>query len=93
LEKEMQAADLRNDVTRGWSRLLVTWSLFTSLTYIGPIVAILTLVMPAAKLNPLGDTYFELMAAGHDPILYPVYDHDGCDRLDRIGYSSSPVVT
>ncbi len=66
----MQTADLRNDVTRGWSRFLVTWSLFTSLIYIGLITAILTLVMPAAKPNPLGDKYFELMAAGHAPILY-----------------------
>jgi hypothetical protein len=70
LEREMQTADLHNDVTRAWSRFLVPWALFTSLIYICLIVAILTLVMPAAGPNPLGDTYFELMAAGHAPILY-----------------------
>jgi hypothetical protein len=51
---------------------VATWSLLTSLIYVSLIVAILALVMPAAKPNPLGDTYFELMAAGHAPIRYRV---------------------
>jgi hypothetical protein len=70
LEKEMQTADLHNDLTREWSRFMITWLLCTSLIYISLIVAILTLVMPAAEPNPRGDMYFELMAAGHAPILY-----------------------
>ncbi len=66
----MQTAEIHHDVNRDWSRFVATWSLLTSLVYVSLIVAIFTLVMPAAKPNPLGDTYFELMAARHAPILY-----------------------
>jgi hypothetical protein len=66
----MQPTELHNDIDRGWSRFLATWSLLTSFVYVSLVVAVLALVMPAAKPNPLGDTHFELMAAGHAPILY-----------------------
>jgi hypothetical protein len=66
----MQTADLGREVNTGWSRFLAPWSLFTSLVYVSLVVAILTLVMPAARPNPLGDSYFELIAAGRAPILY-----------------------
>jgi hypothetical protein len=71
----MHTADLCNDATRGSSRFLVTWSLFTSLIYIGLIVAILTLVMPAAKPNPLGDTVFRAHGRRARPDPVPAYDH------------------
>src|SRR5687768_11742718 len=67
----MLNTDLQNDIeNKNWLKLVVGWSLFTSFVYVCLIVTILTLVMPASKPNPLGDIYFELIAAGHAPFAY-----------------------
>jgi hypothetical protein len=66
----METANSDRPATRDWSRFLAAWSLLTSLIYVSLITTILAFVMPAARPNPLGDTYFELMAARHAPILY-----------------------
>lgn len=51
-------------------RFLAGWSLFTSATIVCLIVTVLTLVLPASNPNPLGETYFEFMAAAHNPGLH-----------------------
>jgi hypothetical protein len=67
----MQSADLQNETeNRSWVKFLASWSLITSIIIVSLVVTILTLVMPASRPNPLGDTYFELMAAGYAPALY-----------------------
>src|SRR5712664_1932307 len=67
----MQATNAQNDTAnKNWLKLVGGWSLFTSFVYVCLIVTILALVMPASKPNPLGEKYFELMAAGHAPFVY-----------------------
>lgn len=53
-----------------WLRFLSRWALFTALNYLGLILGILTLVMPASQGSPLPEIYFELVAATRAPILY-----------------------
>jgi hypothetical protein len=53
-----------------WLRFLSRWALLTALNYLGLILAVLTLVIPASQKSPLPETYFELVAATRSPILY-----------------------
>jgi hypothetical protein len=53
-----------------WFRFLSRWALLTGLNYLGLILAILILVIPASQNSPLPETYFELVAATRVPILY-----------------------
>jgi hypothetical protein len=55
---------------KNWLKFLAVWSLGTGVVVASLIVAILSLVLPASQPNPLGETYFELIAAGRAPILY-----------------------
>jgi hypothetical protein len=59
------------DITNAnWFRFLSRWALLTGLNYLGLILAILILVIPASGNNPLPETYFELVAAMRAPITY-----------------------
>lgn len=53
-----------------WFRFLSRWALLTGLNYLGLIVAVLTLVLPASQNSPLPETYFELVAAARAPLIY-----------------------
>jgi hypothetical protein len=53
-----------------WFRFLSRWALLTALNYLGLILAVLTLVIPASQNSPLPETYFELVAAARSPIFY-----------------------
>jgi hypothetical protein len=53
-----------------WFRFLSRWALLTALNYLGLILAVLTLVIPASHNSPLPETYFELVAAARSPIFY-----------------------
>jgi hypothetical protein len=53
-----------------WVRFLSRWALLTGLNYLGLILAILILVIPASQNSPLPETYFELVAATRVPIFY-----------------------
>ena len=53
-----------------WFRFLSRWALLTGITYLGLILAIFTLVIPASQNSPLPETYFELVAATRSPIFY-----------------------
>jgi hypothetical protein len=53
-----------------WFRFLSRWALLTAITYLGLILAFLTLVIPASQNSPLPETYFELVAATRSPIFY-----------------------
>jgi hypothetical protein len=53
-----------------WFRFLSRWALLTGLNYLGLILAVLTLVIPASQNSPLPKTYFELVAATRSPIFY-----------------------
>lgn len=67
----MQTLELQQDtLTQNWSKFLAVWAMGMSVVIVGLVVAILALVMPASQPNPLGETYFELIAAGRAPTLY-----------------------
>jgi hypothetical protein len=53
-----------------WFRFLSRWALLTGLNYIGLILSILILIIPASQNSPLPETYFELVAATRAPISY-----------------------
>jgi len=53
-----------------WFRFLSRWALLTGITYLGLILAIFTLVIPASQNSPLPEIYFELVAATRSPIFY-----------------------
>lgn len=55
---------------KNWLRFLAAWSLFTSVAVVSLIITVLTLVLPASDPNPLGETYFEFMAAAHNPSVH-----------------------
>lgn len=55
---------------KNWLRFLAGWSLFTSVAVTSLIVTVLALVLPASDPNPLGEKYFEFMAAAHNPGLH-----------------------
>lgn len=63
----MQNLEVSN---KSWLRFLAGWSLLTSLAVTSLIVAVLTLILPASDPNPLGEKYFEFMAAAHNPGLH-----------------------
>src|SRR5262245_44152743 len=71
--EEMQAANAWDDATHAsWVRWTVAWSLAASFTYVGYVVLglVVSLVTPASAATSLGKQYFELLAAGHAPVLY-----------------------
>jgi hypothetical protein len=53
-----------------WFRFLSRWALLTGLNYLGLILAVLTLVIPASQNSSLPENYFELVAAARAPIFY-----------------------
>ena len=53
-----------------WFRFLSRWALLTGLNYIGLILAVLMLVIPASQNSPLPEAYFELVAAARAPLFY-----------------------
>jgi len=53
-----------------WFRFLSRWALLTGLNYLGLILAILILILPASQNSPLPETYFELVAATRVPSFY-----------------------
>ena len=53
-----------------WFKFLSRWALLTGLNYLGLILAVLTLVIPASQNSPLPETDFELVAASRSPIFY-----------------------
>ncbi|HMB25633.1 MAG: hypothetical protein ACM33V_10905 [Chloroflexota bacterium] len=53
-----------------WLRFLSRWALLTALNYLGLILGILILVIPASQGSSLPEIYFELVAATRAPILY-----------------------
>lgn len=63
----MQSLEVSN---KNWLRFLAGWSLFTSISVTSLIVTVLALVLPASNPNPLGEKYFEFMAATHNPGLH-----------------------
>src|SRR5688572_5836681 len=61
---------LINTRNTNWFKFLSRWALLTGITYLGLILAILILVLPASQNSPLPETYFELVAASRSPIFY-----------------------
>ena len=53
-----------------WFRFLSRWALLTGVNYLGLILAVIILVIPASQNSPLPETYFELVAATRVPIFY-----------------------
>ncbi len=53
-----------------WFKFLSRWALLTGINYLGLILAVLTLVIPASQGSLLPETYFELVAAARSPIAY-----------------------
>jgi hypothetical protein len=60
-------ADVGNN---NWFRFLSRWALLTGINYLGLILAILILIIPASQNSSLPETYFELVAAARVPNLY-----------------------
>jgi hypothetical protein len=63
-------ASLIDTGNTNWFRFLSRWALLTGITYLGLVLAFLTLVVPASQNSPLPEDYFELVAATHSPIFY-----------------------
>lgn len=53
-----------------WFRFLSRWALISGISYLGLILAFLTLIVPASQNSPLPETYLELVAATRSPIFY-----------------------
>lgn len=61
---------LLNTPETNWSKFLSRWALLTGLNYLGLILCVLILIIPASQNSSLPERYFELIAASRVPILY-----------------------
>src|SRR5262249_16816612 len=68
--QEATMSSLIDTGNTNWFRFLSRWALLTGITYLGLVLAFLTLVVPASQNSPLPEQYFELVAATRSPIFY-----------------------
>lgn len=62
--------DLSDSYYANWYKFLSRWTLFTGICIIGLFLGIFLFVLPASQNSSLPQEYFELVAAGHVPVLY-----------------------